>query len=154
MVIIAFGGPNKHNLEQLKNVSYCRFLEKGPYNFIFFWGVKFQTKIFHTMFVINCFPPIRITASYEKGCRIPGFFIRRTKNMVYLTRSNPILMILHRVHTEILAEFNGIFFDSAGIILRSSVIFRGIPLNTDFRNISMPPELFFDRIMDTPIEYI
>ena len=36
-----------------------------------------------------------------------------------------------------------------GIKLRNSVKFRGIPLNTEFRKILIPPELFLDGIMDT-----
>ena len=36
-----------------------------------------------------------------------------------------------------------------GIKLRMSVKFRGVPLNTKFRKIKIPPELFFDEIIDT-----
>ena len=43
-------------------------------------------------------------------------------------------------------------FDSADIKLRNYVKLRGIPLNTEFRKIRIPPELFFDGIMDTLTE--
>ena len=41
------------------------------------------------------------------------------------------------------------FFHSAGIKLRNSVKFRGIQLNTEFRNLRIPPEQFFHGIIDT-----
>ena len=41
------------------------------------------------------------------------------------------------------------FSYSAGIKLRTSVIFRGTLLNAEFHKIITPPELFFNGIMDT-----
>ena len=41
------------------------------------------------------------------------------------------------------------FFDFAAITLRNSIKFSGIPLNTEFRNIIIMPELFSDGIMAT-----